>query len=75
MEGSRMLTTSGILRPTLEEWQTLRQLTHEDRRQLRPGWPTRRFVNTVLGTSVATRDADVYSAVPGWIETTRRSTP
>jgi hypothetical protein len=72
MEVSNMLSAAGILRPTPEDWQTLRQLTHEDRRRLEPGLPVRRFVNTILGTSVATRDADIYRDAPGWVETTRR---
>jgi hypothetical protein len=67
-----MLTTSGILRPTQEEWQLLRDLTHEDRRRLKPGLPLHRFVNTALGSAVITRDHDLYAVAPGWIETTRR---
>jgi hypothetical protein len=70
-----MLTTSGILKPTVQEWQVLRQLTHEDRRRLGPGLPMRKFVNTVLGSSITTRDGDVYATSPGWVETTRRAVP
>jgi hypothetical protein len=64
-----------ITRPSMEHALLVRSLTAEDRRRLKPGLPTRRFVNTVTGTSVATRDADLYTPSLGWVETTRRQVP
>jgi hypothetical protein len=69
------MLSAPIKRPTVKEAIAINLARLDNKLRLGPGLPLRRFINFSLGTSITTRDGDLYTPTMGWVETTRRSSP